>query len=102
MTAAEDGAAIAAARRMSHGEQLARTARLHPGRVAFQFEEQHRTYAELDERVTRLARALAARGVGRGDRVAVFVQNHELAATAAAVRPRVPGLHTVVALHTTA
>ncbi|GAA3049060.1 fatty-acid--CoA ligase FadD5 [Pseudonocardia yunnanensis] len=142
MTAAEDSAVIAAARRMSHGEQLARTARLYPGRVAFQFEEQHRTYAELDERVTRLARALATRGVGRGDRVAVFMQNrlelveayfaacrlgaiavpvnfrlvadevayilgdaeatallvdHELAATAAAVRPRVPSLTTVVA-----
>jgi acyl-CoA synthetase (AMP-forming)/AMP-acid ligase II len=31
--------------------------------------------AQLDERVTRLARALAARGVGRGDRVAVHMTN---------------------------
>ena len=72
----EDGAtALAAARRMSHGEQLARWARLSPDAIAFQFEGERRSYAALDERVTRLARALADRGVGRGDRVAVLMQN---------------------------
>ena len=70
-----DTAALFAGRRMSHGEQLARAARAHPDRIAFQFEETARSYAETDERVTRLARALAARGVGRGDRVAVFMRN---------------------------
>lgn len=65
----------AAGRRMSHGEQLARAARNHPDRIAFQFEGTARSYAETDERVTRLARALAARGVARGDRVAVFMRN---------------------------
>jgi fatty-acyl-CoA synthase len=75
MTAVEDLAALAAARRMSHGEQLARAARLHPDAVAFQFEGERRTYADIDERVTRLARALAVRGVERGDRVAVLMQN---------------------------
>ena len=75
-SAAIDGAtALAAARRMSHGEQLARWARLSPDAVAFQFEGERRDYAALDERVTRLARALADRGVGRGDRVAVLMQN---------------------------
>lgn len=67
--------ASTAGRRMSHGEQLARAARKHPHRTAFQFEGTARSYAETDERVTRLARALAARGVGRGDRVAVFMRN---------------------------
>jgi fatty-acyl-CoA synthase len=62
-------------RRMSHGEQLARAARRYPDRIAFQFEGTARSYAETDERVTRLARALAAFGVGRGDRVAVFMRN---------------------------
>jgi hypothetical protein len=43
MTEAQDAAALAASRRISHGEQLARPARLHPRRVAFQFEAQRRT-----------------------------------------------------------
>ena len=68
-------AALTSARRMAHGEQLARAARKSPAHVAFRFEGLERTFAELDERVTRLARALAARGVGRGDRVAVLMTN---------------------------
>ena len=70
-----DTEALFAGRRMSHGEQLARAARAHPDRIAFQFEGTARSYAETDERVSRLARALAARGIGRGDRVAVFMRN---------------------------
>lgn len=70
-----DTAALFAGRRMSHGAQLARAARAHPDRIAFQFEGTTRSYAETDERVNRLARALAARGIGRGDRVAVFMRN---------------------------
>lgn len=34
------------------------------------------TYAELDERSVQLARVLAARGLRRGDRVALFAENH--------------------------
>lgn len=67
--------ALTSARRMSHGHQLARYARSQPDRVAFTYRDEHRTYAELDERVTRLARALQQRGVGRGDRVAVYMHN---------------------------
>jgi acyl-CoA synthetase (AMP-forming)/AMP-acid ligase II len=63
------------ARRMSHGEQLARAARRYPDRPAFSFGKQTRCYAELDERVTRLAAGLRDRGVGRGDRVAVHMSN---------------------------
>ncbi|MER2091157.1 MAG: long-chain-fatty-acid--CoA ligase [Saccharopolyspora rectivirgula] len=142
MTHDREITALTATRRMSHGAQLARAARLFPRKVAFQCGDDQRTYAELDERVTRLARALAARGVARGDRVAVFMQNslelveayfatcrlgaivvpvnfrlvageitytpnaaeakarvgdRERADTAAAVRPRVPSVTTVLA-----
>ena len=68
-------AAVAAARRMSHGEQLARAARTAPDKVALRTTERAVTYAELDERVTRLAHALADRGVGFGDRVTVLMTN---------------------------
>ncbi len=64
-----------AARRMSHGEQLARVARKHPDRVALICRDVTRTYRQLDARVTSLARALQARGLGRGDRLAVFMGN---------------------------
>jgi len=67
--------ALDAARRMSHGEQLARIARKHPERVAFVCGEQARTFREADVRVNRLARGLAARGVAQGDRVAVLMGN---------------------------
>jgi len=33
------------------------------------------SYADLDRRIDRLAGALAARGIGRGDRVALLAQN---------------------------
>ena len=44
-------------------------------RGALRFEGAGRTYAELDERVTRLARALRDRGLGVGDRIAVLALN---------------------------
>jgi fatty-acyl-CoA synthase len=67
--------ALDAARRMSHGEQLARIARKYPERVAFVCGGDARTFREVDARVNRLARGLAARGVGLGDRVAVLMAN---------------------------
>jgi O-succinylbenzoate-CoA ligase len=68
-------AGLQAARRMAHGEQLARVARKQPNKVAYKFRHQSRTFAELDERVTRLANALADRSVKRGDRVATLTMN---------------------------
>ena len=53
-------------RGMTMSDQLARHARKTPDAVALRFDGAGRSYAELDERVTRLARALAERGVGRG------------------------------------
>jgi fatty-acyl-CoA synthase len=73
--AVDPKAALEAARRMSHGEQLARIARKHPDRLAFVCDDDSRTFGEVDARVTRLARSLADRGVGRGDRVAVLMGN---------------------------
>ncbi|MGZ4605653.1 MAG: long-chain-fatty-acid--CoA ligase [Blastococcus sp.] len=62
-------------RGMTMSDQLARHARSTPEAVALRFEGTGRTYAELDERVTKLARALRERGVGGGDRVAVLALN---------------------------
>ena len=50
-------------------------ARATPDRPTFVLGEQVRTYADFDDRTTRLARAFARRGVGSGDRVAVMLPN---------------------------
>jgi acyl-CoA synthetase (AMP-forming)/AMP-acid ligase II len=63
------------ARRLSYGEQLARTTRKTPDARALSFEGRDMTFRELDDRVTRLANALAERGTSRGDRVATFMMN---------------------------
>jgi fatty-acyl-CoA synthase len=62
-------------RGMTMSDQLARWARRTPDATAVRCDGTDRTYRELDERVTRLARALAGRGVGPGDRVAVLGLN---------------------------
>jgi long-chain acyl-CoA synthetase len=51
---------------------LSRALLLNPDRIAVRFEDRARTFAELADRVARLAGALAALGVGRSDRVAVL------------------------------
>jgi long-chain acyl-CoA synthetase len=50
-------------------------ARAEPARPAFLIDDRAVTYAEFDDRSTRLAHALAARGVGTDDRVAIMVPN---------------------------
>ncbi|MEV6313128.1 long-chain-fatty-acid--CoA ligase [Streptomyces sp. NPDC051840] len=70
-----DNAAMSAARRMSFGAQLARNARKFPERTAFVHGTRSLTYAELDVRVSRLANALAERGIGAGDRIAIVMYN---------------------------
>jgi len=62
-------------RRLVLGEILARNARRVPTRTALVFGDSALTFAELDERVNRLANALADRGVRRGDQVAVLMYN---------------------------
>ena len=62
-------------RGMTMSDQLARHARKTPDVAALRFEGAGRSYAELDDRATRLARALQQRGVGTGDRLAVLALN---------------------------
>ncbi len=53
----------------------ARAARRWPDRVALLDGERRRTYRELDERATRLGRALVGLGLAPGERVAVVQEN---------------------------
>jgi fatty-acyl-CoA synthase len=53
----------------------ARAARRFPERVALVDDERRRTYRELDERATQLARALVGLGLAPGERVAVVQEN---------------------------
>ncbi|WP_033288856.1 fatty acyl-CoA synthetase [Amycolatopsis jejuensis] len=62
-------------RRNSLGDVLRRSARRHPDRVALREGGTSLTYAQLDLDVNRLANALAERGIGQGDRVAVLSRN---------------------------
>ncbi|MER5437251.1 AMP-binding protein [Streptomyces sp. NPDC002790] len=64
-----------AGRRLSLAHQLARQARRTPTAPALRHRGREIVYAALDARVNRLARAYAARGVGRGDRVAALTTN---------------------------
>jgi len=50
-------------------------ARATPDRTAFVCGDTVRTFADFDERTTRLAHAFARRGIGVGDRVAVMLPN---------------------------
>ncbi|MET7608347.1 long-chain fatty acid--CoA ligase [Streptomyces avermitilis] len=58
------------------GSWPARRARKTPGRTALIHGDTTTTYAELYERTTRLAHALRASGVRRGDRIAYLGPNH--------------------------
>ena len=55
MSSVVEDQSVAAARRLSHGEQLARSARRYPDRVAVRCGPAAITYAELDQRVTHAA-----------------------------------------------
>jgi len=54
---------------------LEHSARRLPSKTALVFGEQRLTYAEIETRANRLAHALIAAGVERGDRVAIFLDN---------------------------
>ena len=76
MTAAgttQDG--LVRSRQLVLGEMLSRVARAYPDKTAVIFEDESLTYSQLNSRVNRLAHALAKRGVGRGDKVAVLMFN---------------------------
>jgi acyl-CoA synthetase (AMP-forming)/AMP-acid ligase II len=54
---------------------IGRGAERFPEKAALVFEDRALTYAELEDRIARLAGALRERGVGAGDRVAVLMAN---------------------------
>ncbi len=60
---------------MTMSDQLGRWARRTPDAPALWFDGTSRTYAELDDRVGRLAAGLTSHGVGEGDRLAVLSPN---------------------------
>src|SRR5947208_7626747 len=59
------------------GASLERTVQSHPDREALVVRHQdvRLTYAQLDEQVDRLARALIAAGLGKGDRLGIWAPN---------------------------
>jgi len=60
---------------MTAADQLGRHARKTPDQTALRFDDDGRSYRQLDERVSRLAKALTGQGVRLGDRVAVLGLN---------------------------
>ncbi|HEV7651747.1 MAG TPA: acyl-CoA synthetase [Actinophytocola sp.] len=75
MFTADTAAAIARARQHSVGDLLHRTARRDPGKLAVVAGDLRVTYAEFDVAVNRTAHALAARGLAKGDRLALLSHN---------------------------
>ncbi|SEG90564.1 fatty-acyl-CoA synthase [Thermomonospora echinospora] len=75
MYAPEISSMVARARQHSLGDLLHRTARRDPGRLAVVFGDLRVTYAEFDVAVNRAAHALAARGLTKGDRLALLSHN---------------------------
>src|ERR1700722_19090616 len=63
------------AHRITVGDIISEHRRSYPGKLALPDGEHHLTWAELDERVNRLANALRRAGVGQGDRILWLGQN---------------------------
>jgi long-chain acyl-CoA synthetase len=61
--------------RMAYDQMLSYGAARYPENVAVVFRDASITYRELDALTNRFARALAARGVGKGDRVCMLTTN---------------------------
>ena len=72
---ADTAAAVARARQHSVGDLLRRTAQRAPDKLAVVYGEQRYTFAEFDAAVNRAAGALAARGLAKGDRLALLARN---------------------------
>jgi fatty-acyl-CoA synthase len=70
-----DSPLVARARQHALGDLPRRTALRVPGKTAVVDGDVRLTFAEFDTAVGRLAAALAARGVGKGDRLAVLSHN---------------------------
>lgn len=57
------------------GDVIRLNAKRHPDKVALIMDDRSMTYAEINEAANRLARGMAADGIGLGDRVAIFGMN---------------------------
>ncbi len=68
---------IAQARGHALGDLLRRSAARAPGRTALRYRDRSHSYAELDAAADRTANALTARGVAKGDRVALLSHNDD-------------------------
>ena len=64
-----------ASRRITVGDIISEHRRSYPGKLALADGDHHLTWPELDERVSRLASALRAAGLGPGDRILWLGQN---------------------------
>ena len=62
-------------KRRSIGALVAEAAAAHPTRTALRYRDQSYSYSQFNQRANRVAHALAARGVGRGDAVAILMEN---------------------------
>ena len=69
------GVALSSKRVMNLAQFLRQTAKRYGGEIALVWGERRWTWAELDRRVDAMAVALAARGIGKGDRVLVQSKN---------------------------
>jgi fatty-acyl-CoA synthase len=71
----ETSAAIARARQHALGDLLHRTAKRYPTKLAVVDGERRASFAEFDEAVNRCANSLSAKGLGKGDRLALLSHN---------------------------
>ena len=67
---------VAAARSHRLGDLLRRSAARFPHKTALVYGDLRQSYAQLDDCVNRTANALAARGVGKGDHIAMLSHNN--------------------------
>ncbi|MCC6001247.1 MAG: long-chain-fatty-acid--CoA ligase [Pararhodobacter sp.] len=72
----KDSQLIRQARSQQLGDLPRRSAARAPGKTALVFRGEAETYAQLDAAVNRAANALAARGIVKGDRVALLSHNN--------------------------
>jgi long-chain acyl-CoA synthetase len=60
---------------MNIAQNIERAAKLFPDKAAIVFEGTQLTYNDLNARVNRLASTLVAKGISKGDRVALYLPN---------------------------
>ncbi|WP_433672408.1 acyl-CoA synthetase [Nocardia sp. CA-136227] len=66
---------VTGARSQALGDLLRRSAARVPDKTALVWRDRRESYADLDTAVNRVAHSLADRGVGQGDRVAIYSHN---------------------------